>query len=202
MTDPLDLKAIERKAYTSKYRDGLWEISCGFMVLYWQGFSTLMNSGGGHDWRKWMPLAFVLVFVPVIIVARIRARVTAPRLGIVKPGPVRRKKLRTMGWVLGGLIAVQVLVVFLTSRGEFGLTGMLAPVVGGFIVFLPIAAIAFWNDFTRGFIYAALLGATVSIYMIVNSWIPFVAVGGVILLTGIVVFVRFLRDYPVPIDLT
>jgi hypothetical protein len=83
-----------------------------------------------------------------------------------------------------------------------GLTGVLAPVIGGFIVFLPIAAIAFWNDFTRGFIYAAMLGATVSIYMMVSSWIPFAVVGGVILLTGIVVFIRFLRDYPVPADLT
>jgi len=202
MSDPLDLKAIERKAYTSRFRDGLWEISCGITVLYWWGFALLMDSGLGLDWRKWMPLALAVAFVPVAIIARLRARVTAPRLGTVRPGPVRRKKLRTMGWVLSGLIAIQVVVVVLTSRGGMGLTGLLAPVMGGFIIFLPIAAIAFWNDFTRGFIYAALLGATVSIYMVLSSWIPFAAVGGVILLTGIVVFIRFLRDYPVPADLT
>ena len=66
------------------------------------------------------------------------------------------------------------------------------------IVGVSFSVIAFFNDFTRGF-YIALLASLATFLMIyLNQPLYPILIGALILLPGLVLFVRFLRAYPLP----
>jgi hypothetical protein len=198
MTSLTDLKTIERNAYQSRFKDGLWDLTLGALLLYWWGFGMLMRNAEEGAWRGWMLLAALLSFGLVLLHILIKRRVTDVRLGTITPGPVRRQKLRTVAWVLGALVVLQFLLVLLTGRGAVDFSGLLMKMVAGLFVFIPISAIAFWHDFPRGYVHALLLGMAVPAYMTFGSDIPLLVTGVVILAIGATVLIRFLREYPPP----
>ena len=83
MSEKVDLKAIERKAYLSYFEDGLWDMVVGLFILC---FGIDMATGSPSS-------SFVLPSVMLVGWA-IKKSITYPRIGYVRFAPARRLRIR------------------------------------------------------------------------------------------------------------
>ena len=137
--------------------------------------------------------------------------ITLPRMGQVKFGETRRKRSKTLAFILAVAVIVQVGIVLLTAgalaipawgdiyRALFpdrSTNDLLVATVGALFVGPGMMAIAFFNDFPRGY-YIALV-TMLGVFLMIWFWQPLFQVGAavLILIPGLVVFARFLRQYP------
>ena len=93
MANNIDLKEIEKKAFTSYFHDGMWDLYGGLILL---GFGITMLTG----WDYLMFAVVVIAMVPLLI----RKRIVIPRLGIVKFSPERQA--RTKKSILAAMITL------------------------------------------------------------------------------------------------
>lgn len=199
LNDTIDLKKLERQVHTSRFQDGIWDLYFGLTLLLVWGFFQLMHSG-------FTGIKLLLLYTAALSVLVIAHRlalklVSARRMGTVKPGSKRRMKLRRLKWVLGVsvlLLAVMVLLTSLSFTGAFRIPDLWFKIAGGLVVFLPVAAIAYWNDLPRIFLYAVVLGGGISIFLINRTTVTFLLGGLIITTFGLVMFIRFLRANPLP----
>jgi hypothetical protein len=208
MTTKLDLKEIEKRAYRSTYQDGLLDICFGLIVVSMAvslhrpatGFSfmnTLLSMGG------------ILVANVFFLVGK--KYITAPRLGQVVFGEVRKRKTRTMIIVLSVFVFFQVILLGITSMGwlndklsnklnlflgEHDMGLLVVASIGSLIVGCGMVMIAYFTDFSRGFYIAILMAITVFLMIFMNEPLLPILIGAVILVPGIFLLVRFLNKYP------
>jgi hypothetical protein len=211
MTNTLDLKNIEKKAFRSVHQDGLLDIGIGGIVLCMSIWSFSTDSEEFPLFRFGLFLAGMVVFQ--LIYWGGKRYYTVPRLGQVKFGPRRQQRALTMAILLAGIILLQVLIVagtillwknpgWAASLG-FAQTGpdrerLLVAVIGAMFVGPSLALLAYFSEFMRGYYIALILSLAVfsmiwfgqPIYMTVSALL--------ILIPGVVLFICFLHNYPLP----
>ena len=207
MNSQLNLKELERKAFRSTYQDGLWDMNMGLIVIGMALFVFRPDEGYGARNIIMMVLSFSLANLIFWVGKKF---VTVPRMGQVSFGPLRKKKNRTLAIIMGAIVLVQAGFVLLTAAGwlnaGFGaklssLLGgsperMLVAALGSLFVGPPMILIAFFSDFTRGYYIAVLMALAVFLMILFNQPIYPILIGVLILVPGVVLFVRFLRKYP------
>ena len=119
MSQNIDLKQIERKAYTSYFQDGLWDIFMGLLMLG-MGITIAFESE---------ILYGVVLAIAVLVVSVGRKLITEPRIGRAKFGMARKIKLG-------------IIVVVLTISSLFGVGVFLAAYYGVDIPHYLMATIA------------------------------------------------------------
>lgn len=190
------LKKLERRAYRSTFNDGIYDIQFGllFMVFAW---IPVLEALGISRFYTYPLLLFPLIVPPIG-----KRMVTIPRMGSVEFGQ-KRKSRKTISLIIGAFILVLTLPLIImiykdSISGQLGWT-----LVAAFAA--PILVVAVYSmDFPRLYIYAALLIAGVVESEMLRSYVgaPYDAVisfglpGFIILMIGIVMLYRFLRDYP------
>ena len=158
MEQKLSLKDFERKAFTSMFEDGLWDIWVGCFLLIFV-IAPLLNDMGLDDfWSSagilpfWALAAGVLLFL--------RKKVVAPRMGKVKFGPRRKEKLLMANVIMAGVLGL----------GAFLATGALLAVGTrgkwfGLIYFSSLFLVLFWGaayffDFKRLYVYGLMASSS------------------------------------------
>lgn len=201
MSQPIDLDAIERKAFSSRFQDGLQDIQLGLLLLgAW--FLLVDFTGGSSLFREAMPI-YLLYCVAISTIPWLGRRwITARRMGTMKPGTERKLKILKSAVILALIVAIQAFLVLLQVMGIMRLDiGRLLFALGaGSIVFLPIALIAHRNSFLRGYFHAAVVGVSVTLIILFDTGAPLLWSGAVITLMGLIIFVRFLIQHPLPED--
>ena len=191
MAERISLKEVERKAWTSYFEDGLWDIFLGTMLLI-GGIRSLTDN-------VW----YTLLVLPLILVLPLGKKViTTSRLGRVKFGPARKRKLDKL---TTGLI-ISVLAVFallLLIRSGLSFRGIpISPIMAVWIAAF-FGVLAHYLDFRRLYAYGLLYGLSEVIWgqfgKLIGATIQTIS-GIAILLIGIVVLMRFLRKYPLPAE--
>ena len=182
-----DLRQLEKKAFTSYFQDGLIDLFVGFsFILY--GVLMLLDS---H--------AFIgLAFLPIILIWPMKKQFTVPRMGLVRFSQKRYVKISKTALVslIFGM-AVFVLALFLSTHQS--LADYRLFLLGFCISFLPLIG-ALLTGIFRYLFYAPLLSLT----FILERYLPgsypwnFLVLGTLMMLIGIVLFYRFLRQYPMP----
>jgi hypothetical protein len=200
MSSPVDLDSIERKAYTTKFRDGLYDLQLGILLL---GGWFLMRTDIPRESEAYVTaLSLYALFCALTCLIPWLGRrwITARRVGTMKPGPARRAKIRKAGWFLALIVVIQAFLVLLQTMGivQFDISRLLIASLAGFIVFLPMAVIAYRNDFFRSYLHAFLVGLAVFLLILLDSITPLFWAGAVITSMGIVIFIRFLIVNPLP----
>ncbi len=195
---PDNLKAAERQVYTMKFRDGLHDLQIGLILLVVFGFTLLREW-----WETWWVLPSYTVLSGAIVGAYFiaRNRITRRRIGTMKPVAARKRKIRTGVIVVAFFIAVQVILMVLPMGGvvRLDVERQAAGAIAALIVFVPVAAIAWFQDFVRGYLHAVLIGlSTWSLIATDIGGLFFLSSGLVILAVGSVIFIRFLKDHPLP----
>lgn len=203
MSQPKSLQEAEREVFRTTYQDGLWDVLLGCFVLLF-ALAPLLSVSLGDFWSSVLFLPFWgLVTLAIWL---IRKHVVAPRVGVVKFGPARKRKLRRFNLVMvvANVIAlVAGIVVALRSP----VPGQAVAIALGLILLVGFSIAAYLLDFRRLYVYGLLVGLS----PLVGEWLytqhdvahhgfplTFGISAGIMILTGLAIFVRLLRDNPLP----
>jgi hypothetical protein len=199
MSQNVNLKKIERKAYLSYFEDGLWDVLVGSFILC---FGIDMATGSPSS---------SFVFPSFLVLGwGVKRWVTYPRIGYVKFAPARLLKIRkSMGrlTLLLLLTALSGLVPLFALSGRPGLPADVvnwvkehALLLFGGVWAIVVAALALLFEVKRFYAYAALvMGSFVGGHLFdVEPYWYFLVPGGLVVLSGLVMLIRFLSMYPIP----
>ena len=118
-----------------------------------------------------------------------------------------------MAVILGVIILFQLVLVGLTALGWFNqalsekLFGsidgysserLMVAALGSLFVGPPMLVMAYMTDYPRGYYIAILMALAVFLMILTNRMIYSLVIGAIIILPGLVLFIRFLRKYPLP----
>ena len=204
MSKNISLKQAERKVFHSSVNDGLWDIFLGFFFLEFVIAPYLSESMGDF----WSVAVFLPVWAVVYLVIRLlREKVLAPRMGKVKFGPARISKIKRFSFVM---LAYNIIVMMLGLWAAFSFdrtSGQAIPYIFSLILLVGFSLAAFFLEFNRLYLYGLLvaLAPPVGEWLWGNGYsshhgfpITFGAVSGIMILVGLSIFVRLLRNSPVP----
>ena len=197
MSQDINLKEIERKAWTSYFHDGLWDIYGGFLLL---GLGLTMVTD--QDW--WLGV-MILGMLPLWA----KKRITYPRMGYVKFSPQRQAKTKksklVAGIVLSGTALLGMIMFLLVSTNSLPqwLDAWLADyflVAFGAMLAAIVGIGAYMVGVTRYYAYAVLVLLAFATGQLLNTsaGLPVTIAAGVMLLCGLVLVIRFIRKYPLP----
>ncbi len=203
----MDLKQIERKAFRSTYQDGVWDIYFGLIVAGLAMYIHRPESGYSAANLAWFLVTFT---VAQIFFWAAKKYVTQPRMGQVRFGPARQRRSKALAIILGVVVLIQAFVVGLTTLGwlnpGFGakLFGDVSPehlavsTLASLFVGPPMLFIAYMNDFPRGYYIAILIALAVFLMIYFNQPVYALIIAGLILIPGVALFIRFMRQYSIP----
>ncbi len=193
MRGKVNLKEIERKVYTSYHQDGLIDIIAGFFLL---GFGLWLILD--MLWMGW-----ILWFVGVSAYAAAKRVFTIPRIGYVKFTPHRVKAMQTIALIVFSLFALLGAVAFIQVAGGSKPLWLLfaieyyMPVIGVSVAAL-FCVVGYAFRTKRMYAYALLtLGMFVTgqfLYFPLHYYV--ILLGTLILLSGLIMLIRFVRRYP------
>jgi hypothetical protein len=196
MSTTNDFDALKRKIYLAYHQDGILDITAATVLL---GFGTFMAT------NNVIFLILGAVFAAQYVL--MKQRITIPRFGYVRLEP--QEKTLTKGWLLAG-IGVLLLLVFIVLNTILGNISSSLDMqtwmrryhmilYSGALFGLPALIVAAFLGLKRFYLYALLtvglpaLGAWLNI----DTFIPILVTGFVLLAFGIVLLSSFLKKYPV-----
>lgn len=210
MSQRIDLKEIERKAWRSFYQDGLWDIFLGLLLLAMAISALLSDIGASEPVQYGIMIALEALAILVLFVGK--RLITVPRMGRVKFGPKRRRRLSKVSVILAISVLAGV-VLFVAAQAVRGnlLEWMTLEFIfpAGWVVncLVVFGLMAYFLDFSRLYVIGVMYAIAVPLDILQREFtsidLTFAAFGvpaAVILLMGAVVFARFLRDYPLPTE--
>ena len=195
MTQNLNLKEIEKKAYRDSQQDGLMEVMMGLILMTF----------GGFFYSPIFAFYILLIIFSGKIVEFIRRRYTHPRIGFVKFHEENPKDALTGVF----LFEVAVIVIMFTLISIFGEVTdysqwvKWSPLFFGMILVGPFAHAQSRSGNVRYTGYAILsvvLGLFFSLAEFASGRtgliLYLVLMGGFLFISGLFIFTRFLRRYP------
>ena len=208
MSDQINLKEIERKAYQSTFQDGLKDMQYGLMVIFMSLLVHRPENGYDSDSILWLLFATILL-IPIYKLAK--KKITLPRMGQVKFGEIRASKKKSKTTALVVIAFLQIVLLGLTILGwmnpVFGSkfsdilngnsqTDLLVAGIGAAIAGFSTLVFAYFEDFLRGYYIALLMALAVFMIIYMNEPLYPIIFGFAIFIPGIILFIRFLIKYP------
>lgn len=158
----------------------------------------------------WSSVMFLPYFgLAYLAIWLIRKYVVTPRVGIVKFGHARKTRLAKFTVVMVAINASALILGILAVISFGKVPGQIYPIILGMILLIGFSLAAFFLDYNHLYIYGLLVGFS----PIVGEWlwnqgyashhglpITFGITGSIMILVGLVVFIQFLGDNPVPIE--
>jgi MFS family permease len=195
------LKAVDRKIFKTYFEDGLLDIFLAAFVLIF-ALAPLLSGTLGDFWSSFVFLPFYGVVY--LILRYLRRRFVTPRIGSVKWGAMRAKKLRT-----GSIILLVINLVFLA----LGFLAFMMPIGSGWMMsirfsvmmLILFSAAGYMLDFNSLYVY----GVLIALAMPVGEWlyqnagfshhgypVVFGCLAGTMFVRGLVTFITFLKNTP------
>jgi len=202
MEQKINLKRLERKAWTSFYDDGLGDIFLGCIILMFALAPILGRMGLGDLWSSVVFLPFfALVFMVIVL---LRKRVVVPRIGLVSFGRARKNRLLKFNVLMLAVLSAGFILGLLSLRGDVGRAWVhnLRFIA---IVLMCFGLAGYFLGFMRLYIYGILIALAIPVgeWLWSNIGVPhhgfpvtFGVTAGVIIVTGIVLFLRMLGKNP------
>lgn len=208
MTTDMDLKQLESKAWRSSFQDGLLDIYLGLLLVVLsipELLPGVFTSALGQYAAR-----VVLMLLASLFYWMAKRYVSNPRIGRARFGPARQSR-RTRAVVLYGISALGLALIFFLILAWVGATSARQePWLGvreifglglGVWVMLLFGLGSYLMEFSRGYwigvLYALAFGGTT----LLDGPALFAICGGILVLVGLAVFVRFLRTHPKPAEL-
>jgi hypothetical protein len=205
MNEKMNLKEIEKKAYRFTFKDGIYDIAYG---------ALLISIAIAPILREIIYLGYIvfLVLPASLIIILGKKYITNPRIGIVKFNQKRRKTQKRIMLISSILVPLTTLLVILTAMGIFPgnigtmLGGYAIPVGAGIFAIILLSVIADLIDFPHFYIYGITVGLGIPIADILHktigppldNLITFGITGVILLIFGIFTMSKFLQKYPIP----
>lgn len=206
MSQNISLKDAERKVFTSRFQNGLWDIFIGCFLLQFS-IAPLLSRTLGDFWSSVVFLPFyALVYLVLWLV---RKYVIEPRVGIVKFGPKSVARMFKFNLVMVLALTFAFVLGILSFVQFDSIPGWIHTARFSLIFLIGFCIAAYTLDFSRLYIYGVLIallpliGEVLYVYLKAPHHgfpITFGITAGAIILAGLVMFVRFLQDHPIPMD--
>jgi hypothetical protein len=199
MSQDDDFKKLERQAYLTYHQDGLLDIAFGLGIL---GIGLLFLTDAS--------MGFFLSWMPFVLYLPLKRLVTVPRLGYVEFRRQRSGKgvffllglVLLLAVVVGGIFLLGALSVWEGTPAEPGesidkyvwmaVSGIGAVIAAGAVLALRLRRLIVYASLTAIMVIAGfLLELNPAVYLLI--------LGAVVLITGLIMLLRFLRKYP-PVD--
>ena len=203
MSENKTLRAIDRKIFKTSFEDGLLDIFLASFVLMF-AVAPLLSGRLGDFWSSFIFLPFWgLVY---LILWYLRRKVISPRIGTVKWGEMRKKKLR-----IGSIIMLILNFLFL----GLGIFSFLAPIDSGYamsirfgvMMLILFSGAGYMLDYAPLYIYGVLMTMAIPLgeWLYLNVGFThhgypavFGTLAGIMLLHGIYKFFTLVKNIPVP----
>jgi hypothetical protein len=206
MSEAISLRDAERKAFTSTFQHGLWDIFVGCFLLQFV-IGPFLSRGLGDFWASAVFLPFwALTFVALWLVKRY---VVTPRVGTVDFGAWRKARLRRFNVVMLAVCLAALALGILSAVDLAVVPGWMIAARFGLVFLLFFGGAAYFLNFTRLYAY----GVLVALSPLVGEWlwvslgvshhgypVTFGITAAIAVCVGAVKFVRLLRDYPLPTE--
>jgi len=194
----LDMKEFERKAYMTLSEDGIVDIVIGCVFLGW---GLLLAAGPTGLIGLLVPLALGMWYAG-------KRTLTVPRVGLIIPSQKMESKLRNSATLLLALGILLVVGIILWQASGGGTLRNHSLGLLGLVVAAGISIVAFLLNAKRLYAYAALLFVAFAVGETLNASTPtmdtflaaVIVASALIILSGVVVLMRFLRKYPLPVE--
>lgn len=152
--DDIDLVEVERRSFRAATDTGLWDIVIASVVSL-LAIGPLLSDRLGDFWSSavFLPV-WAGVFWAIQVVGK---RVVAPRVGTVRFGTYRKRRLRRLGVV--GLVANLVALVLGVVAAVKGPSGgeWTYPAGLSLVMLVGLSLVAYYRDVPRYFLYGLLL---------------------------------------------
>lgn len=196
----MDTKSIERKVFTSFYKDGTLDLISGLIFLFFAltVFATRLQYG---DF-----VSVIAVFIPIIIIyysiKLIRKKITIPRLGTIVFSKQRKKKTKSILLIPIITICIGIVIYFAYPNKPEGFLNTILFSLGFLIVFSVAAyltstiRLALYGVLgSAAFAAGKLLERTTEMSLVLP--VLMLVVSGIAFLIGIVQLVTFIKNNPV-----
>ena len=206
MSDGINLEEVEKKSWRSTFEDGILEIYFGILHLN-LGIGIILNDILSESLSLIIMISIIGLGLLFFLLSK--KFISQPRLGKVKFRWERKaRKVKTI--VILSFNFLILLIIFLVGvlnpKFEFKFPGYLYGLfIGLLFVTFPLCFVAYFLQFNRLYIIAILIGisffldemfALLLVPEPFDSVLAFGITSIIILSMGIVVFIRFLRNYP------
>jgi hypothetical protein len=205
MSELINLREIEKKAWKSFFQDGIWDITFGLILLAFSVGAFMDTLGISNGVRMATYIGVELIAFAWMIIAR--KYITVPRLGQVKFSNRRRKKRLWVSVLLGLSVLAGLIVYYLTARNSATLISpQTMPIIWAINCIIVFGGMAYFLDFDRMYLIGLLYALTVPFdqYVLTRlsdadlSYLAFFIPGLIVLAMGLIIFIRFLKQYPAP----
>lgn len=163
MTHVEDLRETELRSFRTAYDDGLWDVLIACFVGMF-ACAPLLSPSLGDFWSS-------AIFVPVWLGAYgliwlIRRTVVSPRVGVVRVGAPRQRRLWTMTMIL---LAINVIAFIggLIAAVQGPAAGWTTTIMFWLIVLALFSVMGYFLDTPRLYAYGLMLGAAV----VIGEWL-------------------------------
>ena len=208
MVEDIDLEAIQKKIIKTAHQHGFFDMVIGF-VYTGMAFGPIFRESLPEPYRYFLwPLILLCIGYTVVFI--VTKYVIRPRMGFAKPGPklksVRKKIISiTLIQVIFTLTIFLLPIIGITSGVK--IEGILFVLIIGLVFIIPpFTIIAYLLKYPRLYAIGVLIWMGIFINETLNRsidyrirWLfSFGITGTIILSMGIIIFVRFLKNYPLP----
>lgn len=203
MSKDLTLKEADRKVFTALFDDGLVDLFLSSWVAMFAIGPFLSVSLGDF----WSSAIFVPIWVVLfLLLLWIRIRIVKPRIGVVKYGAERKRKL---SWFLGIMVVLNVIFLglALVAFSRPGSPGWMFTIPFSAMILLSFTLAGYFLNVNRFFTYGIML----AVAPFVGQWlykqfgashhgypIMFGASAIMIFLVGLIKLIVLLRNNPLP----
>lgn len=196
MSTPNKLSNLNRKIYLAYHRDGILDLTAASVLL---GFSIFMVT------KNVIFLVGGAIFASLYML--LKQRITTPRFGYVRFVP--QEKTLKQSWILVGLGLLVVFMIFIFNiflSQKPGSPEMQAWIhqyhmvpLSALLFGVPALVAAVFLGLKRFYLYALLLAGLPALgaWLNLETFIPILAAGIVVLVFGIGLLYTFLKQHPI-----
>lgn len=199
MSQKISLKEAERKAFRLAHQDGLWDIFIACVTLMF-AIGPFLSPRLGDFWSSAIFLPFWgLAFLVIWLV---RKYVIRPRIGQVKFRPARISRLRRSYLVIFVILLANFILGLFSAISFVSLPGGLSMTIFSLLILTVFSIAGYFLEFNELYIYGLLIAFS----PLVGEWlytnfkvshhgypVTFGITTGIIMITGLVKFIRILR---------
>jgi len=202
MSDYIDLKKLERKAFTSIFEDGFFDIYLGILFL---GVGLLTSIPETVPRILSYGIFALIIGAGIILFFGGKKIITVPRTGIIKISRKRKAEKKKFVLILILLIVITGIFYVLSAYNFIQVEAYMSALFFGVFFAIPISLLANFLRIDRFYMHAILGGLSFFIselsYSLTSnplySFLAFLITGGLICTMGVVFLYKFVQKYPV-----
>ena len=191
LNQKINLKELEKKAWTTYFQDGLWDIFFGIMLL-----TMVIRTITDNVWFTF------LMFLGVFFMIAGKRYITTPRIGLVKFGTARMmKRIKLLGII--GLTVIITSCLLWPNAFFKDLPTIVSSILVASMVITIFCAMAYYLDYFPLAIYGLLFGIGEILWSLFGESVGLMAMlvfGSFIFILGLIMLGQFLRKYPLPTE--